>query len=117
MPEYGLSAKERADCLITAATRILPLLGGSDKIARRLLNTSMDYAFGASVATQRRLHNIIEILDRAIPCAGSGVRAFVWYRSQTLPSFGDQTAEDLVKTGRAEAVKCHLEKIVEGGFT
>jgi len=33
-----------------------------------------------------------------------------------LPSFGDKTAEDLVKEGRAAAVKAYLSRIAEGGF-
>jgi hypothetical protein len=33
-----------------------------------------------------------------------------------LPSFGDQTAEALVKEGRAEAVKRHLDRIAVGGY-
>jgi hypothetical protein len=41
--------------------------------------------------------------------------AFAWYRSQPLPPFGDQTAEDLVKEGRAEAVKTYLNRIALGG--
>ena len=36
--------------------------------------------------------------------------------SQPLPSFGDQTAEDLVHAGRGEAVKRYLSRIAEGGF-
>jgi hypothetical protein len=33
-----------------------------------------------------------------------------------LPSFGDQTAEALVKEGRAEAVKRYLDRIAVGGY-
>lgn len=35
---------------------------------------------------------------------------------QTLPSFGDKTAERLVKEGRAQAVKDYLFRIAEDGF-
>ena len=69
-----------------------------------------------SVATQRRLLDVIEILDRVIPWAGSEFGAFAWYRSQPLPSFGGQTAEDLAKAGRAEAVSRYLDRVAEGGF-
>ena len=70
----------------------------------------------ASVATQRRLRDVVEIVNRIIPWAGSELAAFAWYRSQPLPSFGDQTAEDLVHAGRSEAVKRYLSRIAEGGF-
>jgi hypothetical protein len=43
-------------------------------------------------------------------------QAFAWYRSQPLPSFGDLTAEDLVKEGRAEDVKAYLNRIGAGGY-
>tara|TARA_Y100000031_G_C8064601_1_gene312234 strand:- start:398 stop:526 length:129 start_codon:yes stop_codon:yes gene_type:complete len=39
-----------------------------------------------------------------------------WFRSQPLPSFGDKTAEDLAKEGRAEAVKTYLGRIAGGGY-
>lgn len=64
---------------------------------------------------QTRLRDMIEIINRVQPWAGSINQAFAWYRSQGLPSFGDQTAEELVKEGRADAVKRYLARIAEGG--
>lgn len=69
-----------------------------------------------SPATQSRLRDMVEILNRVRLWAGSPQQAFAWYRSQPLPSFGDQTAEALVKEGRAEAVKRYLDRITLGGF-
>jgi len=69
-----------------------------------------------SRATQARLRDTVEIINRATRWSGSVGRAFAWFRSQPLPSFGDKTAEDLVKEGRAEAVKAYLSRIAEGGF-
>jgi hypothetical protein len=43
-------------------------------------------------------------------------QAFAWYRAQPIPSFGDQTPEDLVKEGRAEAVKAYIGRIAVGGY-
>src|SRR4051812_332352 len=65
--------------------------------------------------TQARLRDVIEILNRVRGWTGSTEAAFAWYRSAPLPSFGDLTAEDLVKQGRAEAVKRHLSRIAAGG--
>jgi hypothetical protein len=73
-------------------------------------------ARAATPATQSRLRDIVEILNRVRPWAGSPQQAFAWYRSQPLPSFGDQTAEALVKEGRAEAVKRYLDRIAVGGY-
>ena len=69
-----------------------------------------------SPATQARLRDIVEIMNRVRAWAGSPQQAFAWYRSQPLPSFGDQTAEALVKEGRGEAVKRHLDRIAVGGY-
>ncbi|WP_246375942.1 hypothetical protein [Gluconacetobacter takamatsuzukensis] len=46
--------------------------------------------------TQGRLRNMVEIRNRVRPWAGSAQQAPAWYRSQPLPSFGDQTAEALL---------------------
>ena len=73
-------------------------------------------ARAGSAATQARLRDLVEILNRVGPWAGSPAQAFAWYRSQPLASFGDQTAEALVKEGRAEAVKRHLDRVAVGGF-
>ena len=69
-----------------------------------------------SPATQARLRDLVQIINRVRGWAGSPQQAFAWYRSQPLPSFGDQTAESLVKEGRAEAVKRHLDRIAVGGY-
>lgn len=70
----------------------------------------------ASPATQARLRDMIEIVTRVMPWSGSAAQAFAWYRAQPLPSFGDLTAEDLVKQGRGSAVKLYLSRIAEGGY-
>ena len=70
----------------------------------------------AAPATQARLHDVVEIINRVLAWAGSSRQAFAWYRSQPIPSFGDQTAEDLVREGRAEAVKRYLGRIAVGGY-
>jgi hypothetical protein len=70
----------------------------------------------ASVVTQQRLRDLVEILNRVVPWAGSELAAFAWYRSQSLPSFGELTAEDLVRAGRSEAVTRLLCRLDEGGF-
>lgn len=67
-------------------------------------------------ATQSRLREVTEILARVCGWAGSGQHALAWYRSQPLPPFGDQTAESLVKEGRADTVRGYLDRIAVGGY-
>ena len=67
-------------------------------------------------ATQSRLRDMAEVLNRIRGWAGSPEAAFAWYRSQPIPAFGDLTAEDLVKAGRAEALKRHLSRMAAGGY-
>ncbi len=67
-------------------------------------------------ATQTRLREVAEIINRILPWCGSVQQAFAWYRSQSIPSFGDQTAEDLVRAGRAEHVMSYLSRIAVGGY-
>ncbi len=102
----------------------------TDRLSERLRVTKIELASAAglsrdavsksarlrSPATQGRLRDMVEIITRILPWAGSVPQAFAWYRAQPLPSFGDQTAEDLVKAGRAEAVKAYLARIAVGGY-
>ncbi len=67
-------------------------------------------------ASQRKLRDFVEILVRVAPWAGSIPQAFAWFSAQPLPSFGDQTAADLVREGRAQAVKSYISRIAVGGY-
>jgi Protein of unknown function (DUF2384) len=66
--------------------------------------------------TQARLREAVEILTGVRGWMSSNEAAFAWYRSAPIPSFGDMTAEDLVKQGRAEAVKHYIGRIAVGGY-
>jgi hypothetical protein len=69
-----------------------------------------------SQSTQTRLREMTEILNRVIPWSGSPAAALAWYRSQSVPAFGDQTAEKLVQEGRAAHVLEYLGAIGRGGY-
>lgn len=69
-----------------------------------------------SPATQRRLREMAEILERVESWAASPVAAYAWYRGTPLPGFGDRTAEMLVREGRANAVRRYLDEVALGGF-
>jgi hypothetical protein len=108
--EGGLIAAERLSGLlrITRAELAASLGLSRDAVAKA--------ARARTPATQARLRDMVEILNRVRPWAGSPQQAFAWYRAQPLPSFGDQTAEALVKEGRAEAVKRYLDRITVAGY-
>jgi len=67
-------------------------------------------------ATQKRLREVTEVINRILPWCGSIPQAFAWYRSQPIPAFGDQTAEELVRAGRVEHVLSYLGGIALGGY-
>jgi Protein of unknown function (DUF2384) len=66
--------------------------------------------------TQMRLRELMEILNRVEPWAGSPLAAYAWYRSQPLPGFAGRTAEMLVREGKAAAVRAYLDEVALGGF-
>jgi len=102
----------------------------SDRLAKLLHVTKTELALATGLSrdavskqsrlssrqTQARLRDTVEIINRVTTWTGSAGRAFAWFRSQPLPSFGDKTAEDLVKEGRAQAVKAYLSRIADGGY-
>lgn len=70
-----------------------------------------------SVATQQRLRQVMEILRRIEPWAGSLCAAWSWYRSYPIAPLGSRTAEELVSHGRANEVSEYLSHIAEVGYS
>ena len=66
--------------------------------------------------TQARLREMLEIITRVTGWAGGQMQAMAWYRAQPIPAFGDRTAEALVKTGNAAAVRDYLDHQALGGY-
>ncbi|MBL3601499.1 MAG: XRE family transcriptional regulator [gamma proteobacterium endosymbiont of Lamellibrachia anaximandri] len=69
-----------------------------------------------SKSSQKRLRDLVMIINRVTPWCGTPFQAFAWYRSEGIPSFGDLTAEALVKQGHADLVMQYIDRIAEGGF-
>src|SRR5262250_1658120 len=42
--------------------------------------------------TQRRLREMVEVINKVEPRFGSALMAYAWYRSEPLPGFSGQTA-------------------------
>ncbi len=66
--------------------------------------------------TQNRLKEMLEIVTRVAAWAGGKDQAMAWYRAQPIAAFGDRTAEALVKSGQAAAVRDYLDHLALGGF-
>ena len=65
---------------------------------------------------QARLREMLEILDRIDDWAGGEAQALSWYRSQPIPALDGRTAEALVQSGQASAVRSYLDHLALGGF-
>ncbi len=66
--------------------------------------------------TQARLREMLEILARIREWAGGEPQALSWYRCQPIPALDGRTAEALVKSGEAAAVRDYLDHLALGGF-
>lgn len=68
------------------------------------------------LSTKKRLRETVEVLNHVSDWCGGPIQAWAWLRSQPLPSFGDVTGEDLLKAGRADALRTYLGRVAEGGY-
>lgn len=68
----------------------------------------------ASPKTQKRLREMVEILNRVEPRFGSALIAYAWYRSEPLAGFDGQTAMQLVREGRAGEVMDYIDAVDAG---
>lgn len=68
----------------------------------------------ASARTQKRLREMVEILNRVEPRFGSALIAYAWYRSEPLAGFGGMTAMQLVREGRAAEVMDYIDAVEAG---
>ena len=71
----------------------------------------------AAPKTQQRLREMLEVLTRVEPWAGGMPQAIGWYRGQSIPALGDQTAEALVKTDEAGIVRAYLDGVAAGSYS
>ncbi|NMG41895.1 DUF2384 domain-containing protein [Chelativorans sp. ZYF759] len=100
------------------------------KIAEALRTTSAEVARTAGLGrdavqrrdrlrsdkTQRRLREMVEILNKVEPRFGSALMAYAWYRSEPLPGFSGQTAMQLVRSGRADEVLEYIDAVDAGVY-
>ncbi|MDX3927235.1 MAG: DUF2384 domain-containing protein [Shinella sp.] len=67
-------------------------------------------------AVAARIGEMAEIIHRVSDWAGSERQALAWYRAEPLPAFGGRTAESIVKSGKASALRDYLDHLALGGF-
>ena len=106
--EHGFFAPRRiAAALGATSDEIARTAGlGKDAIQRR------DRV--KSDKTQRRLREMIEVINKVEPRFGSALIAYAWYRSEPLPGFSGQTAMQLVREGRADDVLDYVDAVDAG---
>lgn len=68
----------------------------------------------ASAKTQKRLREMVEILNRVEPRFGSSLIAYAWYRSEPLAGLGGLTAMQLVRDGHAADVMEYIDAVEAG---
>lgn len=98
------------------------------KIADVLWTTSEDVARSAGLGkdavqrqervrshkTQRRLREMVEVINKVEPRFGSALIAYAWYRSEPLSGFSGQTAMQLVGSGRVDEVLEYIDAVDAG---
>jgi uncharacterized protein (DUF2384 family) len=105
----GINAGRVAEAYLMSKQQLAETMGLSVATVSKGLRQS-----GAKAQT--RMIEMIEILARVQDWAGSEAQAMAWYRSQPLPALNGRTAEALVKSGQAGAVREYLDVMALGGF-
>ncbi len=106
----GLFQPERiAARLLTTRDEIARTVGlGRDAVSRRERLRS--------ARTQRRLREMVEIVNLMAPRLGGAAIAYAWYRAEPLDGFDGMTAMDLVQDGHADWVRDWIASIDGGVF-
>ena len=65
---------------------------------------------------QHRMREMLEIINLVQGWAGGAAQAMAWYRAEPIPAFGGRTAEALVKSGNATAVRDYVDHLATGGY-
>jgi hypothetical protein len=106
--EDGLFVPSKiADTLRTSSADVARSLGlGKDAVQRK------DRI--RSEKTQRRLREMVEVLNKVELRFGSALVAYAWYRSEPLAGFSGQTAMQLVKAGRSHDVLDYIDAVDAG---
>ncbi|MEO0669876.1 MAG: MbcA/ParS/Xre antitoxin family protein [Pseudomonadota bacterium] len=110
MSKHGLfEPRHIAASLRTSAEEVAQTVGlGKDAVQRR--------ARISSAKTQRRLRELVEVLNKVQPRFGSDLIAYAWFRSEPLAGFDGRTAMQLVQAGRAQQVLDYIDAVDAGVY-
>lgn len=108
--DNGLFAPRKiADALRTTSEEVARTAGlGKDAVQRK------DRV--VSDRTQRRLREMVEVINKVEPRFGSALMAYAWYRSEPLVGFSGRTAMQLVRDGRADEVLDYIDAVDAGVY-
>ncbi|MEP3115613.1 MbcA/ParS/Xre antitoxin family protein [Nisaea sp.] len=101
------SPKEIASVLHTTTEEVASTVGlGKDAVQRK------DRV--KSHKTQRRLREMVEIINKVTPRFGSELMAYAWLRSTPLAGFSGWTAMQLIQDGKADQVLQYVDAVDAG---
>ncbi len=108
--EAGLfEPKKIASILRTTSEEVAMTIGlGKDALQRRTRIRSDK--------TQRRLRELVEVLNKVQPRFGSELMAYAWFRSEPLPGFDGRTAMQLVQDGKAQQILEYIDAVDAGVY-
>jgi uncharacterized protein (DUF2384 family) len=66
--------------------------------------------------TQKRLRELVEVLNKVTPRFGSELIAYAWLRSEPLSGFGGMTAMQLIQFGQAQDVLEYVDAVDAGVY-
>lgn len=107
--EGFFAPRKIAAALLTTSEEVARTVGlGKDAVQRRDRIRSNK--------TQRRLREMIEVINKVEPRFGSTLIAYAWYRSEPLAGFSGQTAMQLVRSGRVDEVLDYIDAVDAGVY-
>jgi hypothetical protein len=116
--EVAMHIESFAENGVFAPARIAAVLRTTKDEVARTVGLGRDALMRAdrvqSPKTQKRLREMVEILNRVEPRFGSALIAYAWYRSEPLAGFGGLTAMQLVRDGRAAEVMDYIDAVDAG---
>lgn len=110
MDEHGaLKADEIAEAFAMTKAQLAETVGLAREVFQKASRRD-------SPKAQSRMREMVEIISRIQAWAGGPAQAMAWYRAEPIPAFGGRTAEALVKSGQATAVRDYLDHLATGGY-
>lgn len=87
-------------------------LADTDDLAREILQIA---SRGDGSKAPSRVREMLEIINLVQSLAGGAAQAVAWYRAEPIAAFDGRTAEALVESGNASAVRAYVDHLATGG--